>query len=100
MAVRQSATLTWVTRKFVSGIPAQRAELVRREAVPIGRIVPYTTDSLRRLEDQAVASTWGGNIDRRDFINTPISPNRVDEAKARVRHLAFDSFVFRPSPTR
>ena len=39
-------------------------------------------------------TTWRRYVRRRDFVDAPISSNRVDKAKARVRHLAFDSFVF------
>ena len=93
-AVRRSVTRTSVTERSArSGIPAQRTELVRREVVPVGRVVPHAANGLGRLEDQAIAPPGSRDVGRRDFVDAPVRSQRVDEAKARVRHPAFDSFL-------
>src|SRR6476661_4091796 len=45
-----------------SGIPAQRAELIGREIVPVVRIIPHAANGLGRFEDQAVAATRRRNV--------------------------------------
>jgi len=47
----------------VSGIPAQCAELVGREFVPVRGVVPHAANSLGRLEDQAIASSGRWDVD-------------------------------------
>ena len=74
-----------------SGIPAQRTELVRGQLLPVRRVVPNAANSLSGFEDQAVAATRRRDVRRRDFVDAPVRSQRVDVAKARVRHLASDS---------
>jgi len=99
VAVRPGVTYRSVSRAdrggfryAESGIPAQRTELIGREVVPVVRIIPDAANGLGRLEDQAIAAARSRDIRRRDFIDAPIGSQRVDEAKARVSHPAFDSF--------
>ena len=97
MAVRGRVTASsrgrvgWIKNR--SGIPAERSELVGRQLVPVGRVVPHASHCLGRLEDQTIATTRGWDVGRRDFVDAPVRSQRVDEAKARVRHQAFDSIL-------
>ena len=81
----------WITTG--SSVPAERAELVGRQLVPVGRVVPHASHCLGRLEDQTIATARSGHVGRRDFVDAPVRSQRVDEAKARVRHQAFDSIL-------
>lgn len=69
-----------------SRVPAQRAELVGRKLLPVRWIVPHASNSLCRLENQAVPTTRRRDVDRRNLIDAPVRSQRVDEAKAKIRH--------------